>query len=61
MCKLVMQMHVSLDGFVAGPRGELESVKLDEELFEWNTQHTKNADTVICGSPSAVNRFTVFN
>jgi len=27
-------MHISLDGFVAGPNGELNWVKADEELFE---------------------------
>ena len=28
-------MHISLDGFVAGPQGELNWVKVDEELFNY--------------------------
>lgn len=26
-------MHVSLDGFVAGPNGEMNWIKVDEEIF----------------------------
>ena len=28
-------MHISLDGFVAGTKGELNWVKVDEELFAY--------------------------
>ena len=34
MRKLISFMHISLDGFVAGPKGELNWVKVDEEIFD---------------------------
>ena len=27
-------MHLSLDGFVAGPKGEMNRIKVDEEIFD---------------------------
>ena len=27
-------MHLSLDGFVAGPQGEMDWIKVDEEIFD---------------------------
>ena len=27
-------MHISLDGFVAGPNGEMNRIKVDEEVFD---------------------------
>ena len=27
-------MHVSLDGFVAGPKGEMDWIKINQELFD---------------------------
>ena len=27
-------MHISLDGFVAGPNGEMNWIKVDEEIFD---------------------------
>ena len=27
-------MHISLDGFVAGPNGEMNWIKVDEEVFD---------------------------
>ena len=27
-------MHISLDGFVAGPNGEMNCIKGDEEIFD---------------------------
>ncbi len=26
--------HISLDGFVAGPNGEMNWIKVDEEIFD---------------------------
>ena len=34
MRKIISFMHISLDGFVAGPNGEMDWIKLDEELFD---------------------------
>ena len=27
-------MHISLDGFVAGPKGEMDLIEVDEEIFD---------------------------
>lgn len=34
MRKLISFMHISLDGFVAGPNGEMDWIKINEELFD---------------------------
>jgi dihydrofolate reductase len=35
MRKLVSFMHVSLDGFVAGPAGEMDWIKVNDEIFDY--------------------------
>jgi dihydrofolate reductase len=42
-------MHVSLDGFVAGPNGEMDWIRLDEELFDDVGEITATADTALYG------------
>jgi len=42
-------MHVSLDGFVAGPNGELDWVKVDEELFNYVGKRISEGDTALYG------------
>jgi len=42
-------MHVSLDGFVAGPNGEMNWIQVDEELFDYAGQRTNEADTALYG------------
>jgi len=42
-------MHVSLDGFVAGLNGELNWVKVDEELFSYVGKRISEADTALYG------------
>ena len=42
-------MHTSLDGFVAGPNGELNWPKLDEEIFDFVATMTDKADTALYG------------
>jgi dihydrofolate reductase len=42
-------MHVSLDGFVAGPHGEMDWIRLDDELIEYVDQVTASADTNLFG------------
>jgi dihydrofolate reductase len=49
MRKVILLMHVSLDGFVAGPQGEMNWIKVDEELFEPVGKITDEADTAIYG------------
>jgi dihydrofolate reductase len=33
MTRIISFMHISLDGFVAGPNREMNWIKVDEELF----------------------------
>jgi dihydrofolate reductase len=49
MRNLVFFMHISLDGFVAGPNGELNWLKIDEEMFDFVATMTNNADTALYG------------
>jgi dihydrofolate reductase len=49
MRNLIFFMHTSLDGFVAGPNGEMNWIKLDDELFDFVATMTANADTALYG------------
>lgn len=49
MKKLVLFMHTSLDGFVAGPSGEMNWIKVDEDLFEYAGNQTDQSDTALYG------------
>jgi dihydrofolate reductase len=49
MRKIISFMHVSLDGFVAGPNGELNWAKVDEELFDHVGKRIGNGDTALYG------------
>jgi dihydrofolate reductase len=49
MRKVILLMHASLDGFVAGPKGEMNWIKVDEELFEPVGKITDEADTALYG------------
>lgn len=49
MRKLISFMHMSLDGFVAGAKGELNWVKVDEELFAYVGQRISRGDTAMYG------------
>lgn len=42
-------MHTSLDGFVAGLKGEMDWINVDEELFDFVTTMTDKADTALYG------------
>lgn len=42
-------MHVSLDGFVAGLNGEMDWIKVDDELFDLVGEFTNEADTALYG------------
>ena len=35
MRNLIFFMHTSLDGFVAGPDGEMDWINLDEAMFDF--------------------------
>ena len=49
MRKVIAFMHVSLDGFVAGPNGELEWAIVDEEVNPYVDQLFKSVDTALYG------------
>ena len=49
MRRLVLFMHTSLDGFVAGPNGEMDWINVDEEIFDYAGRRTNEADTALYG------------
>src|SRR5687767_11541515 len=49
MRKLISFMHISLDGFVAGPNGEMDWIKVDQEIFEHVGQRISKGDTSMYG------------
>ena len=42
MRNVIPFMHISLDGFVAGPNGKMDWIKVDEEIFDFVSQHYIN-------------------
>lgn len=42
-------MHTSLDGFVAGPNGEMDWIKFDDELFDFVGTMTAASDMALYG------------
>ncbi len=42
-------MHISLDGFVAAPNGELSWAKVDEEIFDHVGKRISEGDTALYG------------
>ena len=49
MRNVIAFMHTSLDGFAAGPNGELDWVSFDEELFEAALAQERTVDTALYG------------
>jgi len=49
MQKIISFMHISLDGFVAGPKGEMNWIKVDEELFDHIGKRIAETDTALYG------------
>jgi dihydrofolate reductase len=49
MRKLVLFMHTTLDGFVAGPNGEMDWINIDGEIFDYAGYRTTVADTGLYG------------
>jgi dihydrofolate reductase len=52
MRKLILVVHISLDGFVAGPRGELDGFEAAEENLEFVCKLTEDADAALFGRNS---------
>jgi dihydrofolate reductase len=42
-------MHISLDGFVAGPNGEMNWIKVDDEIFAYVDKRISAGDTALYG------------
>lgn len=49
MRNLIFFMHTSLDGFVAGPNGEMDWINVDEDIFDFVATMTNQADTALYG------------
>ncbi|MGZ3812077.1 MAG: dihydrofolate reductase family protein [Mucilaginibacter sp.] len=49
MRRIISFMHISLDGFVAGPNGELNWIKADEEIFDHVGKRIGECDTSLYG------------
>jgi dihydrofolate reductase len=49
MRKIVLFIHSSLDGFVAGPKGEMNWIHVDEEIFEYAGARIGEGDTALYG------------
>jgi dihydrofolate reductase len=47
--KIISFMHISLDGFVAGPNGEMDWIKVDQEIFEYVGKRISEGDTALYG------------
>lgn len=52
MRKLVLLVHLSMDGFVAGAQGELNDFPAGEENLQFVSNLTQNADTALFGRVS---------
>lgn len=42
-------MHISLDGFVAGPNGEMDWIKVDQDIFDHVGKRISEGDTALYG------------
>jgi dihydrofolate reductase len=49
MRKLIYSMGVSLDGFIAGPDGEIDWSAPDEELHRFHNEQTRELGVHLCG------------
>jgi dihydrofolate reductase len=49
MRKIISFMHISLDGFVAGPNGEMNWIKVDEEIFDHVGKRISATDAALYG------------
>ena len=49
MRKLILFEHISLDGYAGGTKGEINWVKLDDEMFDLVKTWTDESDTALYG------------
>lgn len=49
MRKIISFVHISLDGFIAGPNGEMDWIKIDQEIFDYVGDRISKTDTALYG------------
>jgi dihydrofolate reductase len=49
MRKLILFMHVSIDGYVTGPTGAMDFVQVDDQMFEYAGKQTEEANIALYG------------
>lgn len=49
MRKIISFTHISLDGFVAGPNGEMDWINLNQEIFDHVEKRIGQTDTALYG------------
>jgi len=49
VAKLISLMHLSLDGFAAGPNGEMDWITMDQEIFEYVSRYISKTATGVYG------------
>ncbi|NCI45057.1 dihydrofolate reductase family protein [Sediminibacterium soli] len=49
MRRIISFMHLSLDGFVAGPNGEMNWIKAEQEIFDYVGKRISEGDTALYG------------
>ena len=47
--RVIYSMSVSLDGFIAGPDGDIDWAAPDEELMAFHTEQARELDAHLCG------------
>src|SRR6185503_10160920 len=47
--KIVLFLHVSLDGFTTGPKGEFDWILVDQEMFDYAGARTNESDKALYG------------
>ncbi len=49
MAKLISLMHISFDGFAAGPNGEMDWITMDQEIFEHVSKYISQVGAGVYG------------
>lgn len=49
MSNIISFMHISLDGFVAGPNGEMDWITINQEIFDYVGLRISKTDTALYG------------
>ena len=49
MRKIISFMNISLDGFAAGPNGEMDWITIDEEIFDYSAKRISEGNTALYG------------